>query len=81
MKDIFARWRGQRRLFGVAIKSFPSWWPRGRYNGQPVVGLALKVVFDVSFFGFRLPGPYGAAGQLGPFRFWLFLSYRENEGL
>jgi hypothetical protein len=31
----------------VKRKVYPRWWPRGRWNGQPIVGVSFKFKLDL----------------------------------
>ncbi len=52
-------------------------WPRGKYNGQRIVGFVLNMKFDVFCWRFNLPDRYGTCLGLGPLRIWLSCNY-EN---
>jgi hypothetical protein len=55
-------------------------WPRGRYNGQRIVGFVVKVRVDLLWWGFRLPSiKYGQCGSLGPLHVWLEAAYAPNN--
>lgn len=55
-------------------------WPRGRYNGQRIVGFVVKTRFDLLWWGFHLPSiKYGRCGSLGPLHVWLEAAYEPND--
>lgn len=52
-------------------------WPRGRYNGQRIVGLEARVCFDVTWWSLRLPDfRNGTCLSIGPLHVWLRAAYR-----
>lgn len=55
-------------------------WPRGRYNGQRIVGAIIKVRFDVTDWGLRWFGRHGSCGQFGPFRVWVESAFHWEDG-
>ena len=52
-------------------------WPRGRWNGWRIVGLVVKVRFDVSRWHLALPSHYGTCLSIGPFHIWIEAAYDE----
>ena len=50
-------------------------WPRGRYNGQRIVGVTVKADIDVLNWGLSLPTRYGGCLWLGPLRLWVSACY------
>lgn len=55
-------------------------WPRGRYNGQRIVGFEIKIRCDILEWGWQLPNlKYGVCGRLGPFRIWLSAAYSHED--
>lgn len=54
-------------------------WPRGRWNGQRIVGLDVRIRIDVTWWRVRWFGRYGACGSLGPLHVWLHAAYAERD--
>lgn len=55
-------------------------WPRGRYNGQRIVGCRWTVVIDVTCWRFVWPRPlYGTCLGLGPLRIWWTPEYDRRD--
>lgn len=53
-------------------------WPRGRNNGQRIIGARVVVVFDVLFWRLRWGSVrYGQCWCFGPFRWWLSAEYER----
>jgi hypothetical protein len=50
-------------------------WPRGRYNGQRIVGMEVKVRLDITSWHWCLPNRYGRCLGLGPLLVWVHASY------
>lgn len=52
-------------------------WPRGKYNGQRIVGFDVRVRFDISWWSLSWPSLfYGTCLSVGPFHVWFSGSYR-----
>ncbi len=54
-------------------------WPRGKYNGDRIVGFELKVRFDIRCWRLTMPDRYGTCLGLGPLRIWLTAAYDQLE--
>lgn len=55
-------------------------WPRGKYNGQRIVGLEVKVVVDIRHWLLIWPQfRYGRCLALGPVRVWLSAAYEYQR--
>jgi hypothetical protein len=52
-------------------------WPRGRYNGKRIIGLVVKVRFDVLWWGFHLPNRWGTCLSFGPFHIWVERAFEQ----
>ena len=51
-------------------------WPRGKYNGQRITGVSLKIQFDVGWWCWIPKIPiYSNCLVWGPFRIWLHAEY------
>ncbi len=55
-------------------------WPRGKYNGQRIIGFFIKFALDVRWWGFFLPTKYNRAFKLGPFIWRWGYEYDTMEG-
>ena len=53
-------------------------WPRGRYNGQRIVGVDIHVIVDVCWWTWCLPNRWGRCLGMGPLRVWVSAAYRDN---
>ena len=53
-------------------------WPVGRYNGQRIVGLEIRVKLDVTRWTWCLPTRYGRCLGLGPLMIWVQAAYRRE---
>lgn len=53
-------------------------WPRGRYNGQRIVGFEIKFIFDVSYWRVRLLRGWVRGLILGPLRWYMTLRYKTD---
>lgn len=54
-------------------------WPRGRYNGQRIVGVDVKLVIDVLRWRFYGPSRFTKMFAVGPVRMYFYWKY-EDEG-
>lgn len=55
-------------------------WPRGKYNGQRIVGFEVKVVVDVRRWMLVWPHfLYGRCLAVGPLRVWLSPAYESES--
>ena len=53
-------------------------WPRGRYNGDRIVGVEIKIKIDVTTWGhWCLPNRWGKCLGLGPLWVWFSAAYRR----
>lgn len=51
-------------------------WPRGRFNGQRIVGATVKVSFDLTWWSLGWPSfRSGTCLSLGPLHVWLGWAY------
>ena len=55
----------------------PVTWPRGKYNGQRIVGVVLKARLDVRRWRFGLPNRFGTCLSVGPLHVWFEAAYDE----
>lgn len=54
-------------------------WPRGRYNGARIVGVEIKVKFDITRWRWCWPHfLYGRCLWLGPLRVWVSAAYEDR---
>ncbi len=53
-------------------------WPRGRYNGARIVGVEIRLVFDILDWGLQR-SQYGNCWRLGPIRLWLSAAYSYDD--
>lgn len=53
-------------------------WPRGRFNGQRIVGVHVAVSVDVTRWRCFIYGRHTIAIGLGPVIVWPRLEYRED---
>lgn len=52
-------------------------WPRGKYNGQRIVGVSITAAVDVTWWSLGLPSfKYGTCLSLGPVHIWFNGRYR-----
>lgn len=54
-------------------------WPRGRYNGDRIVGVEVKIVFDVTVWWWCLPNRWGRCLAIGPLRIWIMTRYTQDR--
>ena len=50
-------------------------WPRGRWNGQRITGLEVKIRIDVLWWRLSWFGPYGSCASFGPVHVWVSPTY------
>lgn len=50
-------------------------WPRGRYNGQRITGVEVKVRLDLRWWRFGLPTRNGVCLSIGPLHIWTTPAY------
>lgn len=54
-------------------------WPRGRYNGQRIVGVEVKCCVDFTWWGLALGSvTYATALSVGPFHVWVGAVYARE---
>ena len=53
-------------------------WPRGRLNGQRIVGVVVKVRVDVRRWRLGLPTRYGVCLSIGPVHIWFSAAYERE---
>lgn len=54
-------------------------WPRGRYNGARIIGVDMKVVLDITSWGWRWLPRNGYCGRYGPLRVWCGWAYSFDD--
>lgn len=50
-------------------------WPRGKFNGQRIVGVVVKFRLDFRRWRFVLPDRFGRCLALGPLSVWIEAAY------
>jgi hypothetical protein len=51
-------------------------WPRGKFNGQQIVGYEVKARLDFTMWRLGLPNRFGVCLSLGPLHIWFNAVYR-----
>jgi hypothetical protein len=59
-------------------KDKPDRWPRGKFNGQRVVGVVCTIKVDITQWDLRWFGSYGACACIGPIRIWVGWNYEDS---
>ena len=54
-------------------------WPRGKYNGQKIIGVELKIKFNLQWWAFAVRWKYNNAVFIGPFRIELGWVYEMGK--
>lgn len=54
-------------------------WPRGRWNGQRITGLEVKIRIDVLRWRLHWFGRWGSCASLGPVHVWLTAAYADRD--
>ena len=55
-------------------------WPRGKYNGDRIVGFQVRAEFQVlpHWWTWHLPGRYGRCLGFGPLKIWFSIAYENS---
>lgn len=55
-------------------------WPRGKYNGQRIVGMEIRARFDLEQWGFRAKWDLGTCFvHIGPMIVWFDTAYSWRQ--